>query len=519
MSSTSNRDHPHPSAPSSTSANYSAHPWGIPLPRMSANVFESTSAAWEEPPLRQPQPSFVDNRLDRLGVLENMQPLGTAPTAKQRARARADPLRRHLGQKNLETLGYEDGRATPDFTNLSDASRAASRTSMRADDQSVPLETPPPRHTATTPPPPSSVVSSPAPVPELPQDFAQEHSTEAQRRTRSQRLLKPPTPPTHSAQPAKAPSLPQAIVSSYPAHPSPAPSPQVSPVAHSSTAANPSPIQAPSAFSTPLSLTMHSFGRVVQTTTHIQPGSPFAKAIVESKRRGVHGQVNALTYLHAASQKDSELATLLLGESRGDLTPLMRKRLKRKIKDLKRAFKRSEPIPGTSGTSSSSLTSSYTAGLHTSRSLSISQSPNKSAAALPLLAHSQASSSHNGIPLSNHVNSAVTTSSHAPFALDSSLLPQRNDSLILDNSVQLDQAAQTQMGSPIKQIGKGSVTPTVELEGWNAQGSTFDAAAALPEQDAPLSRRGSSPLSPPPPSPPDQNMEGDAETRPSAFDM
>jgi hypothetical protein len=45
------------------------------------NVHASTSSAWVEPPLRAPAPSFEDSRgLERVGVLENMQPLGTAPT-------------------------------------------------------------------------------------------------------------------------------------------------------------------------------------------------------------------------------------------------------------------------------------------------------------------------------------------------------------------------------------------------------------------------------------------------------
>ena len=49
-----------------------------PPPR---NGHQSSLDAWIEPAVRAPAPSFEDSRgLERVGVLENMQPLGTAPT-------------------------------------------------------------------------------------------------------------------------------------------------------------------------------------------------------------------------------------------------------------------------------------------------------------------------------------------------------------------------------------------------------------------------------------------------------
>ena len=74
---------------------------------------------WEEPPLRQPVPSFEDYRgLERHGVLEHMAPLGSLPNAKVKARIRQhDPSRRttHLRQGDTRPVGAEGSTPEPNF--------------------------------------------------------------------------------------------------------------------------------------------------------------------------------------------------------------------------------------------------------------------------------------------------------------------------------------------------------------------------------------------------------------------
>ena len=75
---------------------------------------------WQEPPLRPPAPSFEDYKgLERTGVLEYMQPLGTVPSQRVRLRLKAhDPPRRTNHARNGELTavpraGTED-MSTPD---------------------------------------------------------------------------------------------------------------------------------------------------------------------------------------------------------------------------------------------------------------------------------------------------------------------------------------------------------------------------------------------------------------------
>ncbi|KAL9598956.1 MAG: hypothetical protein Q9219_004139 [cf. Caloplaca sp. 3 TL-2023] len=78
----------------------------------------STVPEWQEPPLRPPAPSFEDYKgLERTGVLEYMQPLGTLPNARVRLRLKAyDPPKRIKHAKNggrVTRAGTED-MSTPD---------------------------------------------------------------------------------------------------------------------------------------------------------------------------------------------------------------------------------------------------------------------------------------------------------------------------------------------------------------------------------------------------------------------
>lgn len=83
----------------------------------------SPSTEWQEPPLRPPAPSFEDYKgLERQGVLEYMQPLGTFPSQRVRLRLKAHdpPPKRSKHAKNGEhaaagRAGTED-MSTPDPT-------------------------------------------------------------------------------------------------------------------------------------------------------------------------------------------------------------------------------------------------------------------------------------------------------------------------------------------------------------------------------------------------------------------
>lgn len=74
-----------------------------------------TNGEWLEPPLKPPAPSFMDHKgLERLGVLVGMQPLGTMPSAKVKAKAKGDAVRRAGLSKHSEA---DDSMApTPDAT-------------------------------------------------------------------------------------------------------------------------------------------------------------------------------------------------------------------------------------------------------------------------------------------------------------------------------------------------------------------------------------------------------------------
>ena len=72
---------------------------------------------WVEPPLRPPAPSFEDHRgLERHGVLEYMAPLGTLPSAKVKARIKAEPPRRVTQVKNGDPPTLKDRPTTPEAT-------------------------------------------------------------------------------------------------------------------------------------------------------------------------------------------------------------------------------------------------------------------------------------------------------------------------------------------------------------------------------------------------------------------
>lgn len=97
---------------------------------------------WNEPPLRAPQPSFMDHKLERQGVLEQMVPLGTFPTTKVKARAKGNPARKVVQARNLEGMVVDDGLATPEVSTYFASAAEARESSFVATDDDGPVVEP-----------------------------------------------------------------------------------------------------------------------------------------------------------------------------------------------------------------------------------------------------------------------------------------------------------------------------------------------------------------------------------------
>lgn len=117
------------------SANFTTHnpprpPSPSPSQSIAANAqldVRGSFGGWLEPPVRVPVPSFMDYKgLERGGVLENMQALGTFPSARVKTKARAEPLRRTMQARNLTGLALEGLHSTPEGTSVAASSRAGS---------------------------------------------------------------------------------------------------------------------------------------------------------------------------------------------------------------------------------------------------------------------------------------------------------------------------------------------------------------------------------------------------------
>ncbi|KAL8841469.1 MAG: hypothetical protein Q9170_000932 [Blastenia crenularia] len=92
----------------------------------------SSPPEWQEPQLRPPAPSFEDYKgLERHGVLEYMQPLGTFPTQRVKLRLKQhDPPKRTMHAKNGEQAVHRAGTedmSTPDPVPLPPPRRSKSR--------------------------------------------------------------------------------------------------------------------------------------------------------------------------------------------------------------------------------------------------------------------------------------------------------------------------------------------------------------------------------------------------------
>lgn len=89
------------------------------------NAASSLSTEWQEPPLRPPAPSFEDYKgLERQGVLEYMQPLGTFPSQRVRLRLKAHDPPPKRTKKNGEHAAA--GRADTDDLSTPDPGPAPS---------------------------------------------------------------------------------------------------------------------------------------------------------------------------------------------------------------------------------------------------------------------------------------------------------------------------------------------------------------------------------------------------------
>ena len=67
-------------------------------------------------------------------------PLGTHPTARAKAKGRADPIRRAMHARTFEALPLDDLRSTPDHSNLEDKTRATSLVAEEPSRQQTPRQ-------------------------------------------------------------------------------------------------------------------------------------------------------------------------------------------------------------------------------------------------------------------------------------------------------------------------------------------------------------------------------------------
>ena len=103
---------------------------------------ESLSVEWEEPPLRTPAPSFEDHKgLDRQGVVEFFQPLGTFPNQRVKLRLKAhEPPRRSTHLKNGDPVAVvNEEMSTPDPIPPQSSRRSEPR---RSDDKNLKVSLP-----------------------------------------------------------------------------------------------------------------------------------------------------------------------------------------------------------------------------------------------------------------------------------------------------------------------------------------------------------------------------------------
>ncbi|KAF2088600.1 hypothetical protein K490DRAFT_55999 [Saccharata proteae CBS 121410] len=87
---------------------------------------QQTLNGWLEPPPQAPTASFEEHGFGRQGVVSNMQPLGTLPSSRDRARARAEGPRRSMLGKNGIT-GEDAGEPSDSPMDVEDVRRSESQ--------------------------------------------------------------------------------------------------------------------------------------------------------------------------------------------------------------------------------------------------------------------------------------------------------------------------------------------------------------------------------------------------------
>lgn len=282
----------------------------------------STAAGWTEPPLRQPAPSFQDHGLGRAGVVENMMPLGTPPTAKVRAKAKGEPLRKMVQARHLGASGMviDEGRATPELSVAGNTRAGSTRLDEESEGSASNIdpqlmagvefpEFPEPSYRPQTP------VQSQTPPPQV--------TAEEEERTS---LL---SPIQHQQQPQVAQMHPLQATAQLPAPHATFPYPLPS-------------MQQPQLVASQPSLSTPS-GPMSYTSSTVPSGSPFFTANSIAKRNGRPEVQQPLAYLYSALQQDADLERLLqeavLDRSRDDPINDRHSELGRKIKRVKKNYR------------------------------------------------------------------------------------------------------------------------------------------------------------------------------------
>lgn len=253
---------------------------------------------WKEPPLRVPQSSFImeGRGADRVGVLTNMQPLGSRPPKRMR-----DAAKSRLSSIKKKGYASDSARATPDL-----ASEAGRGASARPDDLSG-TDTP----------------LSDSYFQHLPEQVSQSFPSQLQQQPEDTVMLDYPHPQTaggevtlhHSNPYSQVPPIDPSLFE----HEEP-----MTPIANGPT----QPIVNNN------SQIYHFSAQQPAAFASVHDKIEHAIVLANNKRPGLHVMI---THLHSAVLKDNELAALLAVNAEGPHNEYARRSLRKKISRVKRS--------------------------------------------------------------------------------------------------------------------------------------------------------------------------------------
>jgi hypothetical protein len=308
-------------------------------------------AGWSEPEVGTPVPSFMDHHgLQRGGVLDQMMPLGTMPTAKVKARAKADPLRKTVQTQNMNGFNMEDAHSTPDMMSTPGDGVG---TPMMAGDTANMFE----EHFS-----PQAMQAMQQLAPEFQQHFqmpmqTMEHFHHMQQMGQLAQMQPLHMNPVHPIQPlpqvSHMPQVHQPIQAmpqpAHHTHPAPA---RASMQAMQSTfpVVSPTPIPQPQQTrltSTPAPRLATSNGNMVTPTSASSLEQSVKKAVRLAQQAGSPELESHLQHIQAAAAQDPEFVTLLNFAVTNNSLDERGSAINRKLKQIKRKIKSERTSPAT----------------------------------------------------------------------------------------------------------------------------------------------------------------------------